>query len=69
MLCYVLRWFIRPLKNLMICCLEGNAAHPVGCDSMLRIVMAAAHFLKILTSWVGCDSPLWIVIAVWRLQI
>jgi hypothetical protein len=56
MLCYVLRWFLRPLKNLMICFLEGNAALPVGCDSMLRIVMAVAHILK-RNCWVGCDSP------------
>jgi hypothetical protein len=35
-----------PFKKPHDMFLEGNAALPVGCDSMLQIVMAVAHFFK-----------------------
>jgi hypothetical protein len=37
----------------------GNAAHPVGSDSPLQIVMTVRRSICLnQTFWVGCDSPL-----------
>ncbi len=51
---YIIRGFLHPWKKRP----EGYAAHPVGCDSSLQIVMAVWRLVWIQTFWVGCDSPL-----------
>ncbi len=56
---YFIRGFLHPWKKRPDMLSEGNAAHLVGCDSPLQIVMAVWHpFFLIQTYWVGCDSPL-----------
>jgi hypothetical protein len=54
-----------PLKKRRDMFSEGNAAHPVGCDSPLQIVMKVGAFLKKLLNF-GCDSLLLTIMAVWR---
>ncbi len=55
---YIIRGFLLSWEKSHDILSEGNAAHPVGCDSPLQIVMAVWHFVSIQTFWVGCDSPL-----------
>jgi hypothetical protein len=53
------KWVSPLLKKRPDMLSEGNAAHPVRCDSPLQIVMAVwPPFFLIQTFWVRCDSPL-----------
>ncbi len=47
---------------------EGNAAHPVGCDSPPQIVMAVRHTFLIWTCWVECGSLLLSIMALFKFK-
>ncbi len=49
---------------------EGNADHPVGCDSPLQIVMAVWHtfFESEFSGSGGCDNPLLTKTDIWHVS-
>ncbi len=64
---YIFRGVLHPWKKRRDMFSEGSAAHPVGVDSPLQIVLAVWYsFFEFELAGLAHDSPLQIGMAVWR---
>jgi hypothetical protein len=59
-----------PLKKRRVMFSEGNAAHPVGCDSLLQIVIAIWRiFFEFELAGLGVEARCWLYWLFGALQI